>query len=706
MREEPMSKIRPSDWTSHLLAYAFASSFLFGLATVISTIRLGFFFNYPRIIQITLIDSRIDVLVWAASAFCLSALVIWFSKRRDFSLIQTVIALLVMILSVTLLLPSKPQFLFNANAYVLFALLTGEFVSLARKKASLTEKHFHIDSYLVSIYLLAYFAVIEISAGVHWVIRSFGSVTQIGSIDAGIELNFSYVGYGLLPWLYAAFLFSWAWVPIAQSLISGTRLRYTLPKARTEESRGLLEETPSQDKLSILLDPKFILALAVVVFIAYYPYFQNPPWLVGTDAYWRYFDPLMRVNVKGTFEGFIGAVAERHPIPLMLLYAAQLVFHTTTFDVVRYAPIFLVVGLACFTWLFLARRKEMNFGLIVFLLSTLSVTTTVGFYSSILANWMALICWMLFFAYVSLRGDERLRVRDSLVLLVSSTAVLLIHPWTWGVFAAAVILAAALTFHEKQHGIRKSAAVLLLVVLLNAVFAFLTVMLLPGSQGWRETDAIDLYTYVIRNPSTVLFFWDAVKRLTEIWSPFFSPLYILTSIVGVSRLKASNLTPWRRNLILGWLCVSALGSILVAPIGFDPARPTETESQLWRLFFLTPFSLTAPFGIAWLAQLPSQFRSGLEGKLSGRNAAINGRWLWLGTLFGLGVLLAWLPMWGRELLLLAFLPLSTAFFLSRCRGDEDRFLSDIIIATFVLVAFNSTARSLSQLLIDPHNVTF
>jgi hypothetical protein len=318
---------------------------------------------------------------------------------------------------------------------------------------------------------------------------------------------------------------------------------------------------------------------------------------------------------------------------------------------------------------------------------------------------MALVCWMLFFAYLSLRGDERFRIRDFIVLVAASTLVLLLHPWTWGVFAAAVLVAAALTFREQERRSRRSAAILLLIIFLDAVFALLSVTLLAGSQGWREVEAIDLYTYVIRNPSTVLFFWDAVKRLTEIWSPFFSPLYILISILGVFCLKASNLTPWRRNLILGWLCVSALGSILVAPIGFDPARPTETESQLWRLFFLTPFSLTAPFGIAWLAQLPSHFRSTLGEKLDEKNAAITNRSLWLGTVFGLGIMLAWLPIWGRELLLLAFLPLSTAFFLLRCRGDEDQFLSDIIITTFVLVAFNSTVRSLSQLLIDPHNAT-
>lgn len=71
-----MSAIRRGHWTAHLFAYAFVTNSLFGLATVLDTAGIEFFFNYPRITQIALIDSRIDVPVWAASALCLSAFLI------------------------------------------------------------------------------------------------------------------------------------------------------------------------------------------------------------------------------------------------------------------------------------------------------------------------------------------------------------------------------------------------------------------------------------------------------------------------------------------------------------------------------------------------------------------------------------------------------------------------------------------------------
>jgi hypothetical protein len=697
-----MSAVRPNGLLPHSLAYAFATSFLFGLAAVLNAAHIQFVFYYPRQVQVTLIDARIDALIWVASTIYLFALAIWYSKNQDFRVGRTIIALLGMGLSLALLVPFGNRVLASVETGLLFGFVAAEFTLLALWNEKHADNKPRVSASLVLIYFLAYFAVIEVSSATFWAVRSFGSQTQVRSLDSTVELNFSYATYGLIPWLYLGFLFSWAWVPLAQRLLSSSKTFQDLFRADGDRDESPPKSNASSDWTSILLDPRLYLVMAVAMFVGYYPYFQNPPWLVGTDAYWRYFDPLMRMNLRGGLGGFAEALAERHPVPLAILYAAQLIFQGTAFGVVRYTPIFLVATLALFAWIFLARGRSMNFGLLVFLVSTLSVVTTVGFYSSILANWMALVCWMLFFAYVGFVSDVKLRTRDVLVLLIVSTAVLLLHPWTWGVFAAAVIIAAILTFREQK--LRRSAAILLLVISLTAVLALVSVTFLAGSQGWREVDAIDLYTYVINNPSTVLFFWDAVKRLTEIWSPFFSSLYIAVSIIGVFALRASNLSTWRRNLIIGWLCISALGSILVAPIGFDPARPTETESQLWRLFFLTPFFLTAPFGIAWIAKIPGRFRSALGDKLEGSASADAP--IWLGALLASGVLLAWLPVWGRPLILLVILPLSTAFFLARCKGEEALFLSDIILATFVLVAFNNTARSLSQLLIDPHNARF
>ena len=702
LTEERKNTTRTGDWLSHLFAYAFAVNFLFGSVSVLNTLELSFFFNYPRTINISLIDPRFDLLIWVVSAASLSALMIWVSHGRAKRALQIGIALFAVVLSPTLLVISRPTFLHTSILYVLFVLTAVEFALLAFKKISPNAKYHPARPSLVLIYLLASLMVMETSSALYFVIRSFGGTTQIGLIDAGIELQLSYAAYGLIPWLYVAFLFSWLWVPLVQKLIF-SRNRLFQTASNTDLGHDSLVESSSGSRLSKLLDPRLFLVLAVAVFIGYYPYFQSPPWLVGTDAYWRYFDPLMRMNSKGGFGGILQALDERHPVPLIVLYAAQLIFQTSAYEVVKYAPMFLVVGLAFAVWWFVGVKARFEFGLVAFLISTLSVTTTVGYYSSILANWIALVCWVVFFAYVSFRGPEHLKAFDFLVLFGLSTLILLIHPWTWGVFAASVVLAAIFALLQQRRKVVLPAALMLLVVLIDGIFAFLSITLLAQTQGWRVVDALDLYVVVFNDPSKLLWFWDAVRRLTEIWSPFFSPLYLTLSILGVFCLGASNLSPWRRSLIMGWLCVSALGSILVAPIGFDPTRPTETESQLWRMLFLTPFQLAAPFGIAWLLRLPNLLRSSQNVGESQVRTVLMSRSVWLGALVAIGIGLALAPVWGRLLLLTALLPLATAFFLSRSNICEKEFLIGALLLTILLVFANSTMRSLSLLLIDPHN---
>lgn len=688
------------EWASHFLAYAYATSFLFGSVLVLNTLGLSYFLLYPRKISITLIGAQVDLLVWVASVLSISVLTIWLSKSQQGRAVPIMTGLLGACLGILLLTIPQDLIEYRIVAYILFAHTTVQFALQARQRVNAGARSGRRFLGRTLIYTLTYLLIIEISSAAYYATRSFSSTTTIGLPDAKIETQFAYVTYPLIPWLYAAFLFSWIWVPVLLLLIArSSRFRAVFSK-ETDQTRGLFTELPSTGLKSKLSDPRLLLALAVAVFIGYYPYFQSPPWLVGTDAYWRYYNPLMTMNGNGVIGGFVQALSERHPVALMIFYAAQLGFHTTAFEVLRYTPVFLIAMLGFSLWWFLARRKSVAFGLVIFLLSVLSIATTVGFYSSILANWMVLVGWVAFFAYASHRADERFRFLDFIILLIISTLTLLLHPWTWGVFAATVVLAATLALARERRRALRSGGILLSVILVDAILAVLSVAFLVNSQGWRIEDAVGLYTFVLRKPWTILFFWNALTRLTEIWSSFFGPLYLGFSILGVICLGTANLSAWRRRFIWAWICVSALGSLLVAPVGFDPSRPTQTESQLWRLLFLTPFQLTAPIGIAWLTQLPDRLRSNSADVMKS-NLLSRFRGLSFAGLSISGLVFSLVPGWAR--LLLVVIPLLTAILLRRVGRLERAFLVDLILALFLLVAFNSVARSLSLLLIDPHN---
>lgn len=684
---------------SHILAYGFALHFLFGSVTLLNALELGFFYYFPRRIQLTIIDARIDVLVWALSLTWASILAIWSWKDTRRRAVQAGAAVLTIALLALLILNPLDIFLHKTIIYVVFAVATANFAFLVRCSDSVTEELTRALLSRTLIYSLVVLAAIEISSGMHYVLLSFDRTTVLGKVDANIELQFSYISYGLLPWLYLGFLLSWAWVPLVRWLGLKTRVLRSNSEKASACSAQMLAQSSGPSPLSALLDPRVFVTLAVLVFIGYYPYFQNPPWLVGTDAVWRYYDPLLRMNAQGLVGGFVQALKEWHPFALALLYAGQLIFHTTAFDVVRIAPVFLVGTLALATWWFLARKKRAEFGLIVVLFSVFSVTTTVGIFASILANWMALVVWMLYFAYTASRCDEKIRVLDAIVLLSMSTLILIIHPWTWGVFAVSVLLFAfMMLFREKRRAL-SVAAVSISVVAIDVLLALASLFLLGGSEGGRVADALDLYTTVLRNPAGLLVFWDALTQLTQVWAAFFSPLSLAVSILGVFYLYSADLTVWRRRLILAWICASAIGSLLVAPIGY-----IVYESQIWRLLFLTPFQLTLPFGIALIMKFPRRLlKAGSETRQSLQGASVLIRGIFLSSLFVVAFLLAWAPIQWRPGLILIALPAVTGLSLVRPRGREKQLLSDIFLLLLLLVAFNYATRALAQLLFGPHN---
>lgn len=141
---------------------------------------------------------------------------------------------------------------------------------------------------------------------------------------------------------------------------------------------------------------------------------------------------------------------------------------------------------------------------------------------------------------------------------------------------------------------------------------------------------------------------------------------------------------------------------MVAPIGFNVADPSGSETQLWRLLFITPYWLLAPFGITWLSKLPQRIKN--ENQLDQNKSGQEGlAVVWLGLLLVIGVGLAWADTLQRVLLILFALPVLTGFIMVRSGVPERKFLSRLILIMFILVAFNNTTRALSQVLRDPHN---
>ncbi len=580
--------------------------------------------------------------------------------------------------------------------YILFVTGTVEFLlAVQDRKSTLFNLRPHSTLTRTLVYVLVFFATIEISSATYYALRPFnlaGSL-PLGQLDAQVELQLAYAPFKILPWLYVGFLTSWFWVPVVNVFWKSNTKRIPPDEPKLDLT------SPPSALYSFLVDPRFFLAIALATFIGYYPYFQNSPWLVGTDSYFRYYDPLLDMNSKGGLAAFRLALREWHPVPLMFLYVVHLLTGIDLFQVVKLSPLFLTIALGFAFWWFMARKGPSSRGLLAFTFSTLSATTALAMYSSSVANWAVLVLWVVFSGYFVLSAARHFRVSDFFVLLFVSTLMLIIHPWTWGVFAAFMVVTSAVAIvQERRNALRVSVSPILIVVI-DVAFGLFSIRYLAGSQGWRVVDALSYYTYVFKNPNTIFEFWPALDWTTRIWSPFFSPIYIFLAIIGVFVLLRKEVSTWQRRLILSWIFVSMIGSILVAPIGYVPNSPASSDSQLWRLVFLTPFQVTAPLAVIWLSN---------RNKLTVETGDVRGghTWLpgaWLLTVLSFGILVAFAPYTLGLALLLLLIPIITSYYIERSSGREAELLGYIIQAICVLIAFNYVCRALSQLLINPHS---
>jgi hypothetical protein len=131
--------------------------------------------------------------------------------------------------------------------------------------------------------LLGIGAIVEIWSLSHWLYEGVASSVTFGSVGSDLEMNLAYANSWLFLAIFAAGWLSPIWIYVVSMVFS--RLRATRPPP---------SKIRASQQLRLGVDD-LILALAIVltcVFVGFYAYFHDPPWLVGTDAYWIYNDTL------------------------------------------------------------------------------------------------------------------------------------------------------------------------------------------------------------------------------------------------------------------------------------------------------------------------------------------------------------------------------------------------------------------------------
>jgi hypothetical protein len=284
--------------------------------------------------------------------------------------------------------------------------------------------------------LLGIAAIVEIWSLSHWLYEGVAPGVRFGSVGSDLEMNLAYANY----WLFLA-IFVAAWLSPIWGY-AAFRLLRTLKRDRPGDLAP--SDIAKMPRMKLELDD-LILAIAVIlicVLVGFYAYFRDPPWLVGTDAYYRYNDPLERLVNSG--QALTAAFNEWHGLYLLILYGVHSLTGLSPFSIVKASPVVLATFLSLLTYFGVAKyRRSRTEGFMAAFFSATTFPTTLGIFASIHANWFAMIIALAtMFVLISIgQSSSRDAVYKAMLVAFFGVFLLLLYPWMWGIVALSTLFA-------------------------------------------------------------------------------------------------------------------------------------------------------------------------------------------------------------------------------------------------------------------------
>ncbi len=648
------------------------------LTLAMATNGLGFFYFYPREAQTTLHPYTLQAIVWlGAAVFIVLGLIIFdfrvndvrHSGFRKYAIVALATVLTSLAVIVTLVASDLvPFWLIGTGAVVACWLGLGSgilhVIGGRRQLASI---------FLAS--LLGVGAVVETWSLSHWLYSGFVPLAGYEKAWPDLEMNLTYAWSWSFPAIFLATWLSPIWAFLALKL-------YRVAKGGRPTSSGI-SESPRLQQIKLGLDD-FILVLALVlicVVIGFYPYFHDPSWLVGTDAYWRYKDPLQRI--ADSPNTLAAASGERHGLYLLILYGFMSVTGLTPFDIVKASPMILAALLSALTYLAVTRFRDSRAeGFFAGVLSATTFPTTLGIFGSVHANWFTLSVWLVaLFILISLGQTSKGALWKALLVTLCGMVLLILHPWTWGIVALSALVAGLIFLVKKNWRMFGASLTVLFSGLVSGALVFVV-----GSDTERARlfETVNSFTGPLRAPSLIEHPLGVIYDAFRVWSPFLNPLLMVLAIVGVVLLireRASNY----KVFMLSWMVVAGIGTFFAVTL----------ETEIWRIWYLQPLWLLGATGIRGLLQMGNSIWNDQASYLvPARTALILG-------IAGLAVFFLD-PVVGSAIFYVAAFSI-VLIHLGGQRANARMILVSAFVL-FVLVFFLDHAlRSLYPLILDPHN---
>jgi len=560
---------------------------------LVNSLRIPFYLYYWRTIFLIYFDTFADRIVW----FLLSGIVLLAVGSRTHnqpSWHYLSIALLASGIGLGTLGTSEAglQSLSVVGFLATFVgcVLTG-YLTVRPKATGNPNRRSFAAIFLTTLALLLLPA--EIGSLSYYVLSAFIPGIEFGKSWELVELQLWYTAFPLIPFLYAAFLFSWIWIPVVLKMF-GSKPNPDFDKAVPQKAHRSVGKSWL---------PVVLLNATLAVFLGYYTYFHDPFSLVGTDIYWRHALPAQSVLSSGTTiaQWFAAAARERHPVVVFGIAIASGISGLTPDWLLRYAYVFLILAFSAAIYLLVKRAsKNDSLAMMSALAATVSTSTTVGMYTGIVANWLALILWVLSLTPLAIEGVTGAGRRILLFIALSSgsLAILFLHPWTWVAFIVTLVaysLALLLTHHKHARDVP---VLIGLVILINGIVAGLSLLYLSKVQGWRMDDAFTIISMSTGSRYLGVGSWEILVFFSKIWSSFLNPIMLILAVLGIFAVTRRST---RLGLIVvAWIVVASLTTLVVAPSGYNAQLPNLGETRIWRATFLTPFQIPIASGLLFV----------------------------------------------------------------------------------------------------------
>ena len=645
-----------------------------GLLVLLNQLQIPYYLYYPRTTQTILISASYDYYVFLISTVSVPWTFALFWKR--FSIPVSIGTLSVWAASTALAVLGQPIGVPILYVVVICAVALNVLRSESRRVA--------ITEILPST--LSIFALVEWPSLFYWLSAALNPQTRGAGLSQQFEANLTFFLYPLAIPIMLLLLFSWLWVPL-------------IPRLPRLRSHLVVRYQPSPQKPGLRTIVAALDLFAIVsIIVFFYTYLAGQTWVVGQDTFWRYVDPLnalVGLTPSQTLNTSAGQSCQAycHGVYVVFLYLIQSATGLSPVSIVKYAPLVLTFCTATASF-FAALRGGWNFRLAILTsISTLLwLPTILGIYVAIQANWVALLFWMVFLAIYFANSEAK--IATYIILAVLSLIILLVHPWTWGVFATTLLLTAILSRQSNwsRHCVRTIVAALILALPIG-----IAAYSLSPSLRADFLNTIQLYISGPVNPISLLTFGDALTNMFANLGPILSPAILLLSLVGAYALsRRRGITA---NYVIAWIAVWCVGSILVAPSGLNPTNPALSETGLWRMLYVSPLPFLLALGMEKCLSITKQ------PIITESSKSILLRVVPLLSIApfvaaGAGLFMFWDPN-VRLVIVVAALILVLPLIVSL---PKYRTFDVLFVSVLVLLLFNAAFRSLFPLVLDPHNI--